>query len=359
MRPCAYLSAAILLLACASPPGAAAGDPADFVPWAPPAQEAPPPPAPAGDTAEGDATPPPAPAPEAAPPGPPPAAPAPEEEPPAPPAAPAPAVKTSAEAQEVIGKAADAQGTRALRGKDAVTRFRVGFTDVKVFGKDEAMGTTTESLAPPPPGMTEARYLSVSEFGGERQRLGHAGRFGWLWTAKGGVRTFTDPVRDRQDLQELDDRRRMLRMALRVFFLGNLAEGPAVALDPDEEIEIPFANGEKPRKVSCHRLDRAADPAAGEPALRLFLDAKTLRPVAALIPGTRPGESSFLLTLDDFPIGRKPEAVPAGIVVPTWVELFEIPAKEGASPEKRIVAAVASLVIDPAQIPDGDFLPPR
>ena len=194
---------------------------------------------------------------------------------------------------------------------------------------------------------------------GAPQILGHSGRRYWMWTKRDGVVIFMDPVRQKTDFDAVDERRRLLRLALRVFFLGNLADGPAaITLKPDEELAVPQGNGEAPVKVLCHRLDRAALPADGEPALRLYLDAKSLRPVAALLLAADPAGPSSLLTFAyDEKSARKPEMVPPGVRVPDAVELFEVAPGEGAKPEIRIQAEVFSLVIDSKPHDDAEFAP--
>jgi hypothetical protein len=314
---------------------------------------------------------PPAPAPTPAPAPAPPAKEEPAPAPASPPKAEEPAPKpTSPEVIALLAEAAKKQGTAELVGAKAPTRYRAEFGTVVVHSEgNRAQTKTTEIFALPAPGSKEARLRSewVTDAGkaGERKViLGHNGRFGWVCNEQGGtreVRRFTNPDEDAQDIKDLDDRRRMLRLALRVFFLGNLAQGPVpVTLAKDREVVFPKGNEGETMKVACRVLERAADPAEGEPPLRLFLDAKSLEPVAVEVPAAKEGESGFLLTVRviDSPAVRAKRNYPKGVNVPDWLELFELPAGEDAKPGILIQAGLDALVIDAEKIPDSAFAVP-
>ena len=281
-----------------------------------------------------------------------------------PPAPPPP--KTSPEAKELLQKAAKRQGTDGLVGGLAPTRFQAVFATVLVYGESGTKAEFTESFALPAPGGKEARMRSSVVADGKWIILGHNGRFGWMWTRdmKAGeeqVKRFTDREKDAEDIKDIDSRRRMLRLALRVFLLGEMAEAPLpVRLLPDEERSIPVGREGKGRLVKCRVLERAADPESGEPALRIFLDAATLDPVAIALLAPKKEDPSFLLTLDfdEEPIRAK-KGYPKGMRVPDWLELFEVPVDPKEPPALRIQAGFKGFDIDPAKVPDSLFEAPR
>ena len=370
-----FLPLAAALLAAAFPGAACAATPqAAALPAAPP-----PVPAPAESAApavpasapeapvpapppNGDGTPPPPPA------GDPPARPPPAEEgprdpAPAPKEAPVPP-KTSPEARALLEEAAKRQGTAELVGAKAPDRFQASFAKVVVHsakGDRAEIAGSVEAFALPAPGSREARLRSEWKAEGKRVVLGHNGRFGWMKDGDEAVRRFVDRERDAADIEDLDHRRRMLRLALRVFFLANLADGPApVLLLPDETRVLPVGHRGDSRKAACCVLERAAAPAEGEPAIRIYLDAKTLDPLAILLLAPEAGEPAFLLTLDyDADEIRRGKDYPPGVRVPDWIELFEIPAAEAAAPAIRVQAGLQGLAIDPARVPDSLFAVPK
>jgi len=287
----------------------------------------------------------------------------------APPAPPPPPPKTSPEAKDLLVKAARRQGTDGLVGGLAPTRFQAAFATVLVYsegGDKHEFIDSTESFALPAPGGKEARMRSSVVAGGVWTVLGHNGRFGWMWTrdmktSEEQVKRFTDREKDAEDIKDVDSRRVMDRLGLRVFFLGAMAEAPIpVALLPDEERAIPVGREGKARAVKCRVLERAADAASGEPALRIYLEEKTLDPVAIALLPPKEGEASFLLTLDfDEEAIRAKKGYPKGLRVPDWLELFEIPADPKEGPALRIQAGFKSFEIDPAKVPDALFEAPR
>ncbi len=273
--------------------------------------------------------------------------------PPAPPPLPGP----TAEARAVIERAARRQGTLDRRGESAVRRFQVAFSRVVVLSPkgDKVDTESVETFAQPD------RVRSEWTLEGRRQILGHSGRIGWLKSGEEPVKRFSDPEgADRENLRDVDLRRRMLGMTQRVFFLGNLLEpGPEVRLLPEETLALPRFNGEV-EKRRCTVLRRAVHLDAGEPALTLFLDATTLDPVAARLEPSGEGAPAFLVTFDPAEEGHFAKGkVPEGLRVPGFLEVFEIPADPAAKPAPRITATLASLVIDPAALPDSLFQPPR
>lgn len=284
----------------------------------------------------------------------------PEETKPAPPAAPS---ETSPEAKALLARAAARQGTADLVGEKSVVRFRAEFGTVVLHSEkgDKGQTSSVEAFALPAAGSKEARLRSEWSEQGKKRVLGHNGSFGWMWTEEEGLRRFTNRERDAEDIKDVDRRRRMLRLALRVFFLGNLATDIVpVALGPDEEKAFPVRDRGETFKVACIRFDRTAATGVGEPPLRLYLDAKSLDPVAAHLLAGSEGESSWLLTFAyDAKDTREAGAIPAGIRVPNWIELFEIPADPKAAPSLVLQAAVTRLEIDPAKIPDELFAAPR
>jgi hypothetical protein len=295
------------------------------------------------------------------------------EEPPAPAAAPPakaedppkpPPARTSPEAAAVLAQAAARQGTSAHVGAKAPTRFQAFFPIVEIRGDDGggSLSDVTESFALPPAGSKEgARFRSEYRAEGEKQILGHNGRFGWRWTEKEGSHAFVDAKADAADIREVEDRRRFLRLALRIFFLGNLAgDGPAVILAPDETRSFPTGKeGKSTPPVACRVLERAAVPEEEEPALRIYLDAKTLDPVAVALLPAKPEDPTWLLALSMTP-DLTDLRVPEGVRVPDWLELFEVPAAKDGKPAVRVRAGLQTLTIDPAAVPDDLFrIPPR
>jgi hypothetical protein len=277
--------------------------------------------------------------------------------------------KTSPEARELLQKAAKKQGTDGLVGGLAPTRYRASFATVLLHsesGNKAEFTGSNESFALPVPGAKEARMRSEATADGKRIVLGHNGRFGWMWTKdlstqEEQVRRFTDREKDAEDIKDVDSRRRMLRLALRVFFLGEMGDAAIpVTLAADRTAEIPVGREGKPKQVKCRVLERAADPKEGEPALRIYLDFDSLDPVAILLQAPKEGEPSFLLTLDfSEEKVRAKMKFPEGVRVPDWLEMFEIPADPKAPPALRIQAALAALEIDPAKVPDSLFEAPR
>jgi hypothetical protein len=288
-----------------------------------------------------------------------PPAPAPE----APKAAPIP---VSEGVRELLAKAAARQGTADLVGEKAPTRFLARFLDVVVHGakgRYQIQGSR-EAFALPEPGKSRSRLRSEASVDGTSHLLGHDGHLGWMWTEADGTRWFNDRDRDVKDIEDLDHRLRMHRLALRVFFLGNLADGgAAVRLLPDEEKVLPVGHEGRTRTVACRVLERAADPQAGEPAVRVWLEKETLDPAAvALLPAAE-GEPTFLLTVafDSEAVREKAGArktFPKGVRVPDWVEMFEVPGDPKEKPVLRLQAGLQGLTIDPAEIPDSLFKPP-
>jgi hypothetical protein len=274
-----------------------------------------------------------------------------------------PPARTSPEAAAVLARAAARQGTAAHVGPKAPTRFQAFFPVVEIRGDDGggSLSDVTESFALPPAGSKEgARFRSAYRAEGERQILGHNGRFGWRWTETEGTHAFTDPDADAADIREVEDRRRFLRLALRIFFLGNLVEhGPAVVLGADETRAFPTGKeGKSTPPVACRVLERAAAPDEGEPALRIYLDAKTLDPVAVALLPAKPEDPTWLLTLSVTP-GLTDLKVPEGVRVPDWLELFEVPAAKDGKPAVRVRAGLQTLTVDPAAVPDDLFKAPK
>ena len=295
-------------------------------------------------------------------------APAPKKEDPPP-----PPPKTAPEVQAFLMKAAKRQGTDGLVGGLAPTRFIAKFATVLVHSPSGSKGEfrdDVECFALPVPGAKEARMRSEVVADGKRIVLGHNGRFGWMHTVnqstgKEEVRRFTDikgaDARDAEDLRDIDHRRRMLRMALRGFFLGAMAESPLVVTRlPDDERSLPEGTEGNARSVKVHVLERAADPAAGEPAMRLLFERDTLELVAVILLPPKEGEPSFLLTLafDEEKIRAK-KVFPKGVRVPDWVEMFEIPADPKEKPSIRIQAGFQVFEIDAAKVLDSWFSPPQ
>ena len=270
--------------------------------------------------------------------------------------------ESSPEALRLIQDAARRQGTQDLVGDRAIRRFRQEFRTIVVYPAKGGKWQTSavEAFALPAEGSKECRLRSEYDRDGQAVALGHSGRAGWIWTKREGVRRLTDE-RDEQSARELDDRRRMHRLALRVFFLGNLrADTVPRRLLPDEDLVLPRGQDGKHPAVRCRVLERAASAADGEPPMRLYLDAKTLDPVAALLLPWDPKGPSYLLTLDyekDDP--RKPPAVPAGVRIPFWIELFEVPPGPAAKPAILYQASLDALEIDPAKVPDSLFAVPK
>ncbi|NUN52394.1 MAG: hypothetical protein HUU06_06370, partial [Planctomycetaceae bacterium] len=279
-----------------------------------------------------------------------------KEDPPKPPA-------TAPEALALILEAAGRQGTGKFTGEKAVTRFFAVFDPVVLHSPkgDRVQSRSTEAFSLPPAGGTLPLIQSRWIQDGKEILLGRDSRSGWIRAGTEPARRFLDPEgRDRQEVADLEDRTRMLRMALRVFFLGNLGGGPVVTLREPEAMSLPVGLGGEPRKVRCRVLDREADPGAGEPAMRIYLAEDALLPVAAVLYSGDRGASSFLLTFDyDAEETRKPEDLPQGVKVPNWCELFELPAKPGEKPALRIQAGVQRLEIHPLKVPDSLFAFPR
>ena len=278
---------------------------------------------------------------------------------PPPPPPPPPPPRTSEPVLALIAKAAAAQGTSRFVGKEAVTRFVAVFDPVTLRLEGGSSGQTwsTEAFSLPPAGKTESLLRSAWTAEGKMTTVGHDGRSAWIRVGKEPARRFLDPEgKDAQDVRDVDQRRRMLRMALRVFFLGNLVEGPVVREAPEQEIRLPVGSGGEPRTVKCRVLDRAADPASGEPPIRIYLDAGSLLPVATLLFAESAERASTLLTFDYDAEDPRPKGdIPAGVKVPIWCELFELPVEPGKPPVLRIQAGVKKLVIDPAEVPDSLF----
>ncbi len=287
-----------------------------------------------------------------------------DDSPPAAPPTPPPATETSPEARALLEKAAARQGTADRVGEKAVKRFLAEFGRVKVHGENASgESSSVEAFALPGPGSTQALLRSEWTSGGKKQVLGHNGRFGWIWTEGAGIRRFTsaDPEHDAQDRKDIDERRRMLRLALRVFFLGNLAaDAVPVSLGPEEEKVFPRGSRGETWKVACRRIDRVEATGVGEPPLRLYIDRETLDPVAAHLLADAEGAPSWLLTFAfEKKDERRKEDLPAGVRVPFWLELFEVPADPKAPPAIRIQAALTRLEIDPAKVPDSLFAVPK
>jgi hypothetical protein len=273
--------------------------------------------------------------------------------------------RAAAAARELLLAAAKRQGTGDLVGEREVRRFQAEFDPVKVFGEHAVQTSSVETFALPVAPSTEARLRSEWLAGGKSNILGHNGRFGWNWIEGEGARRFTDPVRGAEDMKDVDQRRSLLRLALRVFFLGNLAtEGERVARREDAKITIPVGDRGDSKTHPCSRVDRAAGD--GDPALRLCLSVEekdgwqALDPVAAfLLPG-KADDPTWLLTFGyDVKETRKPEDLPNGVRVPIWLELFEVPSAKEAARTLRMQAGVKRLEIDPAKIPDALFEVPR
>jgi hypothetical protein len=293
----------------------------------------------------------------------PPKDPPPKDPPPKTPLPPEEKPKTTPEARALLDLAAKRQGTAEMVGPKAPDRFRAFFATVILHSENEdrlEVTDTNEAFALPA-GVREARVRS--EYVQERKRvvLGHDGRFGWMKEGAAPARVFDNRERYAEDIRDLDQRRRMLRLSLRVFFLGGLADGRApVTLLPDEEKDFPVGHKGKSKAVKCRVLERAADEAAGEPKLRIWLDAGTLDPVAVLLTPARPEEPSFLLTIAfDSDEIRKGKKFPAGVRVPDWLELFEIPPANPPVPAIRVQASISGLDIDPAKVPDSLFEVPK
>jgi hypothetical protein len=304
-------------------------------------------------TAEEPPAPPPPPAPDPAPPT--------EEAPAEAPVAPE---GTSPEARALLERAAARQGSGGLVGAKAVTRFLARFDKVRILdpakGKHQLDRSTQAFAARAAPAAAD-RVRSEGTANGETTILGHNGRFGWVWTRKDGGRAFVDPEKDRADIAEVGDRGRMLRLALRVFFLGGLAgDRVPVRLLPDEKAALPVGDEGRSRRVDCRVLERAADPDAGEGPVRILLDAGTLDPAAALFPASGEKEPGWLLVLDyGEDVRPDPARVPKDLRVPGWIEMFEVPADPAAKPILRIQASVDGLEIDPAKVPDTLFQMPK
>jgi len=277
------------------------------------------------------------------------------------PALPAPDPPT--EARALLEKAARRQGTAERVGEKAVTRFLARFEEIHILDPEKGnfqLDRSMQAYAVPAPGGRYERVRSEGSADGELSILGHDGRVGWIRT-KQGVREFRDPVKDAPDRRDLENRARMLRLALRVFFLGNLASDRVpVRLLPDEEAVLPVGREGKTRKVACRVLERAEDRTTGEPPLVVRLQASTLDPVSAWLPGAGKEDPGWLLVLDyGEDLKRKAGTVPEGMRVPAWIEMFEVPAGEDAKPVLRIQASVDGLEIDPEKVPDSLFAPPK
>ena len=267
-----------------------------------------------------------------------------------------------AEAQKVLEEAAKAQGTAERTGKEAVTRFLVRFQEIHFLDPDKGdhqLDSAEQAFAAAEPGGKD-RLRSEGTAAGERTVLGHSGRVGWV-LAGGQVRTLTDRVRDEADLNALADRRRMLRLAQRVFFLGNLRGDPVpLRLLADEpEATFPRRAG-KPLTAPCRVLERAADPESGDPAVRIYLHRETRLPVAASFLAEQEGAPGWLLVLQYDPrLKREAGAVPEGMVIPDWLELFQVPPAKDEKPVLRVQASVDGLVIGPEKVPDSLFAVPK
>lgn len=296
----------------------------------------------------------------------------PVEEPPPPTPPPPPAVPTPppaqkpypdvAEAQKVLEEAAKAQGTAAHTGKDAVTRFLVRFQEIHFLDPDKGdhqLESAEQAFAAAAEPGGKDRLRSEGTAAGERTVLGHSGRVGWV-LAGGQVRTLTDKVRDEADLNALADRRRMLRIAQKSFFLGNLRGDPVpLRLLPDEpEATFPRRAG-KPLVVPCRVLERAADPESGDPAVRIYIHRDTRLPVAASFLPEKEGVHGWLIVLQYDPkLKREAGAVPEGMVIPDWLELFQVPPAKEEKPVLRVQASVDGLVIGAEKVPDSLFAVP-
>jgi len=268
--------------------------------------------------------------------------------------------KTGPEALALIAVAAERQGSGPTSAAAAVTAFRITFSTVVVYtakgDKYQASGST-ETFAFPD------RVRSEWAAEGKRTTTGHSGRVGWVKRDGEAVRVFSDPEgRDREDVRDLEQRRRMLRLVHRAFFLGNLAAGDApVRLLPDGPFTPPSNDAAAAKPVPCHHLVRPAT--AEDPEVHLYLGMEEKDPVAAVIPpevradGSR--TSSWVLTVAYDEEEPKKAKLPEGLKVPFWLELFEVPPAAGARPVLRIQAGVESMVIDPAAIPDSVFRAPK
>jgi len=280
-------------------------------------------------------------------------------------ASPAPAPEAPASAA-ILDEAARRQGTADLSGERAVRRFLVRFREPMFLDPergDNQLDRALLAFATPRAAGERDRVRCETEAVGETTILGHTGRVAWLWTAKDGAKRFTDPDRDRADLAAVEDRRRLLRLGLGVFFVGNLrADAARVKVLPDEEEATFPTRAGKPIVADCRVLERAADPDSGEPALRLYLRREGLDPVAASFPPEREGAPGWLMVLQydaAMERGRKPGAVPVGIRVPNWIELFEVPAAKSGKPVLRVQAGVDGLEIGEERVPDALFDPPK
>ncbi|MHC4923133.1 MAG: hypothetical protein ACYTG4_03530 [Planctomycetota bacterium] len=278
-----------------------------------------------------------------------------------------PESKASKDARDLLSRAAARQGSVGFTGEDAVTRYRVTFGTVTVHSekKDsiEVTGSSEAYAGPRYEGKpTTDRIRAEYKVDGKSTVIGHSGRVAWTVTGDGKTLRFTDADKNRKDIDEIKQRRRLLRMVRRVFFLGSLLSDDVEARAHSEsEIDVPRFQS---RKVSTKKVKvRSVDlKVPGGIPLRLHLSTATMDPVAIELLPRKAGDGHYLLTMEWYPSDPRAKmkgALPKGLRVPNWLELFEMPRKEGEEHLVRMQADVAKLELNPAELDDAYFLPPK
>jgi len=278
--------------------------------------------------------------------------------------------ETAPDVKELLARAAMRQGSEEFRGAKAVKRFRAVFSSIYARdekGNGQEFSTSTLAFA------LTAKVRTEMRLSGKTTVTGTTGKKFWIHRQDEKPLDF-DPEEPKYagDARDLESYARWLRLVLRVFFLGNLSEsGPAVVQMPAEDFPVPGPDPKDKfavvlRPVKCVRLDRARAEADKDPALRIYLDAATLDPVAAVILPERPDGPTRTLTFS-YDVARRGEerlpagkAIPKGLRLPFFLSLFETPPGPDAKPAFRISAALDDFAVcDATQLPDALFEMPK